>query len=226
MNYRPRKTDGFDIFKKTRLHFALNFSLLGILFVVIIFGLVLGIVVGNNQRHIESIMDYTVNLMNVETFQFPPMNERKCGVVAYYPDGTLRVELEDYDDEMTEKILASVLSNKQNFKIKSHNFQSKGFVKYLPDGRCLIYAVYDCTTEYSSLRYLFFLSLFLLGGASLIIVGAGWLLSGYNIKPLREAFFKQKELVANASHELKTPLAIISANLGALSSSPEARIIP
>ena len=41
------------------------------------------------------------------------------------------------------------------------------------------------------------------------------------IKPVIESFSKQKQFVADASHELKTPIAIIMANAEALEKEPE-----
>ncbi|MBQ0166918.1 MAG: GHKL domain-containing protein [Treponema sp.] len=43
-----------------------------------------------------------------------------------------------------------------------------------------------------------------------------WLLSLWAIKPVREAFDKQRQFVADASHELKTPLSTIAANMDVL----------
>jgi two-component system sensor histidine kinase CiaH len=41
------------------------------------------------------------------------------------------------------------------------------------------------------------------------------------ITPIKEAFDKQKTFVADASHELKTPLSVLNANLSVLQSDPE-----
>lgn len=43
-----------------------------------------------------------------------------------------------------------------------------------------------------------------------------WLISLWVIKPVRSSFEKQRRFVSDASHELKTPLSVISANLDVL----------
>ncbi len=72
--------------------------------------------------------------------------------------------------------------------------------------------VVDVTTLYDSRDNLFSLSLilFLVSlGVFILLVSA---LSGKAIEPFVENANKQKRFITNASHELKTPLAIISAN--------------
>lgn len=56
--------------------------------------------------------------------------------------------------------------------------------------------------------------LILIGVGSVIFIGAGaWFLSGKSIQPAAEAFEKQREFVANASHELRAPLTLIRAGI-------------
>ena len=59
-----------------------------------------------------------------------------------------------------------------------------------------------------------------LAGLTVVILAAFFFISRYfanrAIRPMEEAFEKQNRFVADASHELKTPLAIIDANCGVL----------
>ena len=52
---------------------------------------------------------------------------------------------------------------------------------------------------------------------SLIIsIFIAWIISIWAIKPVRNSFEKQRRFISDASHELKTPLSVISANMDVL----------
>lgn len=54
------------------------------------------------------------------------------------------------------------------------------------------------------------------GIACLVLSGGAWLLIRRMVKPVEDAFVRQQQFVWDASHELKTPLAVISANADVL----------
>lgn len=51
----------------------------------------------------------------------------------------------------------------------------------------------------------------------ILLSAASYFLSGLIVKPIKETFEKQKQFISDASHELKTPLTVISANADVLS---------
>ena len=59
-------------------------------------------------------------------------------------------------------------------------------------------------------------SIFIFVLAEIIIIGVSTGLTKWIIKPVVESFNKQKQFVADASHELKTPISVIMANAEAL----------
>lgn len=62
-------------------------------------------------------------------------------------------------------------------------------------------------------------------GMLVAILGLSWLLMRQSVAPVEAAYERQRRFVSDASHELKTPLAVMQANLSALAASevPEAR---
>lgn len=61
----------------------------------------------------------------------------------------------------------------------------------------------------------------LLVGGIIVLLALSWWLSGRTARPISESIQRQTEFVAAASHELKSPLAVLSASASVLGMSPE-----
>lgn len=82
-----------------------------------------------------------------------------------------------------------------------------------PNAGKLRIAFIDTTLAAASLRNLFFTCLLILTGGLLILSGISYFLAKWALRPVEHAWNQQQQFVADASHELKTPLTVILANL-------------
>lgn len=103
--------------------------------------------------------------------------------------------------------------------VSSGNYEWR--YKYAPNGMLVLL---DRTPEISMLRKLItiFLLIALLG--ILVMFFVSWQLANWSVSPIAVAWEKQKQFVADASHELKTPLAVISANTEVIMANPGASV--
>lgn len=79
--------------------------------------------------------------------------------------------------------------------------------------------------QYTSIRqnawHNIWLSIWLFFASEMILLAISILLSRIAVKPIERAWMQQKQFIANASHELKTPLTVIMANNNIISGHPE-----
>ncbi|MBQ7574113.1 MAG: HAMP domain-containing histidine kinase [Clostridia bacterium] len=87
-----------------------------------------------------------------------------------------------------------------------------------------IIAFVEVSRENSFLKGLLLVLILTMIIATFGAVMISWLFANRSIKPIEEAYNKQKQFIADASHELKTPLAAINTNLDVLMSHADSTI--
>lgn len=116
-----------------------------------------------------------------------------------------------YDDTQVQAIAAQIAAcGESSGRIGTQFF----LTRERPFGMLVV--VLDARMEIAGARKLLYSSL-LTGLLAFLLMGAGaCLLAQRLVRPVQEAFDKQRQFIWDASHELKTPLAVIAANADAL----------
>lgn len=119
---------------------------------------------------------------------------------------------DDLDSENAQSYITEILSQK-NVTGMADSYQ---FYNVEKNNGTLI-ALTDKSEETKVMKQ-FIRTTLIIGSITLIVLSfAGYFLSKKSIEPIKSAFEKQKQFISDASHELKTPLTVISANADVLS---------
>ena len=112
-----------------------------------------------------------------------------------------------YSDAQVNAIAESILAEgRETGRIGTQFYRKTG------DGTQAKLVVLDARLDYLSAADTLRSVILIAAAACVLLSLLAWLLIRRMVRPVEDAFARQKQFVSDASHELKTPLAVISAN--------------
>ncbi len=119
---------------------------------------------------------------------------------------------QDYADEKySSRLIKDILSRhslKGNYTIFGYRIVNE------PDGYLII--LLDRKNDIDQQMNFAYISIAIFAISLLISYFIAWIFAMKAVKPVEESYIKQKQFIADASHELKTPIAVIGANIDVL----------
>lgn len=208
------------MFKKLKQKFVIiNMSLLTFVFIAI-FAVIYMLMALNGERQLAFTME---RMMNGPPKPFPREPLTATSLVVELNDENKIKEFFSFiaieEDFVEEAVVKAVTNNEKIGKIKAGDFHYSFLKRKSPFGTKIVFV--DRSPLQESLNNILIIFI-IVGLGSLVLL---FLISIYwanrTIEPIKESFEKQKQFIADASHELKTPLAIIKTNLAVISHNQE-----
>ena len=171
-----------------------------------------------DRKPLEESEDFKPDAKDFGSFKFV---DKTVYTVIFDSDGSVSKVMNHSDNSVTDdeiKEIATTMASQSlqkeigNLYFADYSYQYRG-------NQCIV--LVDNAETKAALRttLLYSFVLYLLIEAIIFITSR--LLTLRITKPVAESFEKQKQFIADASHELKTPLAVIIASADALESNPD-----
>ena len=200
--------------KKLRLKFILiNMSI-----VTIMLGVIFGLLYVSTSRNLERESIQMMQSLAINPIQMMPpspggpMADVRLPYFSVHFNHTGEIISigGGFFDLSNEKYLQEVVNAAQESPLQTgviKDYHLRYFRSETPMGKSILFA--DMTSEQATLRGLVKTSAMIGILAFLAFLAISILLSHWAVKPVEKAWQKQKQFVADASHELKTPLTVI-----------------
>ncbi|MCC8023427.1 MAG: HAMP domain-containing histidine kinase [Clostridiales bacterium] len=138
-------------------------------------------------------------------------------VFVYHQDGTLIYRTSNQYFENFHDTELTLKDKVESVSIDGYNFRAIGY----QDDNYEAMLLYNVDSELRSLTQLMIVLMMCLIGFCVISILLAQYLSGKAMKPIEDSYIKQTEFVQDASHEMRTPLAVIKSKIELLATKPQ-----
>lgn len=126
------------------------------------------------------------------------------------------------NDDIPGIVDMAVVNGEDNFAIQGKYY--KATQRNIIGNDVSVYAVYDWTSDRADLVEAGVVTGLVYFFCLVLLFIFGNMVAKQVVEPVKRSYEQQKKLVADASHELKTPIAIVGANLSLIASDPDSTV--
>ena len=213
--------------KRLRTKFVIiNMTIVTVMLVVISFLILFFMGIGMETQIRQQMQELAETSLRPEIPGNIPGDWRQEGrysgmVIHVDPQGDLWVDsnglLEETDEEAVKAYTRQVLAREESYgMLEGENLRFQR--RKQPFGETVV--LMDVSGEMETLRNLLKTCLLISGISFCMFLGISFVLAKWAVAPVEKAWKQQRQFVADASHELKTPLTVIMTNAELLQ-SPE-----
>ncbi len=215
------KNKHIDIIRRQRIQYTISSTLIASIFLLVVLGGLFGVVYASNDLFIKNSLEKA--LENPQEHNDDVVNDLKCVYLFVYTDNRYELSgnISIYSNAEAEEILNQVVRVKEGkFSVGDRYFVVAN--KEYTNGT--LYAFFDRTSYHTQLSNTAVMVTLLYCCSVVFVALLALLTSARLLHPVALAMSKQRDLIANASHELKTPLTIINTNISVIKSEPDSTV--
>lgn len=194
----------------------IKFVCINMLIVTVMLAVIFGLVMHVTSRNMEEQGKRLIQSIHEDPMRRGPdlRNERiPSFTVSVSPQGVLSIASNAYFDRTVDEELLEIArqvyeGTERQGVLKEHDLRFQR--RTLPQGEMIVFV--DVSMEHGLLRDLLKTCLQIAGVSYLLFFAVSVLLAQWAIRPVESAWKNQRQFVADASHELKTPLTVILTN--------------
>lgn len=212
------------VLNQLKRRFIIVFMIVGGAFLLLAYGAIFVVnltqTMNGIERNLNSVLDKTPTPFEEKDEWLKRSN---CVILIRQNDLLTAFNADNLDNETLSGIIEhTVREGEESFSFNDKYFKATS--RKIIATEIEVYAVYDWTEDRkdvieagvtTSLVYVLCL---------ILLFVFGNMVAKQVVEPVKTSYEQQKKLVADASHELKTPIAIIGANMSLITSDPQGKI--